>query len=135
MSDSILNVTKKALGIDPEYSAFDLDIITFINSTFSTLTQLGVGPDEGFSIEDDTAVWSDFLGTDKRQNTVKTYMILKVRMLFDPPQTSFLINALNEQVKELEWRINVVRENDEWVDPIALDDINELEIVVDGGRI
>lgn len=118
MEDSILKSTKKILGLDPEYTVFDLDIITHINSVFSTLAQLGVGPVNGFMIEDDEAVWSDFIDpVNLKYNNVKTYMYLKVRQWFDPPQTSYLLNALNEQSLQLEWRLNVTREETEWVDP------------------
>ena len=114
--DSILTSTKKVLGLAEDYTAFDQDVVLHINSVFSTLLQLGVGPEAGFMIEDKTAVWSDFL-TDIRLNNVKTYMYLRVRMLFDPPSTSFHISAMKEQIQELEWRINVYREEESWVDP------------------
>jgi len=128
MEQSILISTKKILGIDKDYTVFDLDIITHINTAFSTLTQLGVGPANGFMIEDDTAVWSDFIpdypagaappsGDDLQYNSVKTYVFLKVRQLFDPPSTSYLITAVEKQIQELEWRLNVHREEDGWVDP------------------
>lgn len=107
MSDSILNSTKKILGIEAAYTAFDLDVMTHINSVFLTLNQLGVGPVDGFMIEDETAQWGDFLGSNKNLNAVKTYVYLRVRLLFDPPTTSFTITALQEQLKELEWRLNV----------------------------
>lgn len=112
MEQSILNSTKKVLGIDPDYTVFDLDIITGINSVFATLTQLGIGPEQGFMIEDETAEWSEFLGAtlDNNLNPVKTYVHLRVRLLFDPPTTSYHINAIQEQIKELEWRLNVYRE-------------------------
>lgn len=115
MSDSILTSTKKILGIDAAYEQFDLDIITHINSVFSTLSQLGIGPVGGFMIEDATPVWSDFLNNDINLNSVKTYVYLRVRLLFDPPTTSYLITALNEQVRELEWRLSVKREDEAWV--------------------
>ncbi|SRR6266540_646183 len=117
MSDSILTSTKKILGIEASYTAFDLDIITHINSVFSTLTQLGVGPTVGFMIEDATPVWSDFLGSDIRLNAVKTYVYLRVRLLFDPPTTSYAIEAMQQQIKELEWRLNVQMEESIWTDP------------------
>lgn len=110
MDDSILNSVKKILGIAPDYDAFDTDVIVHINSVFSTLNQLGLGPDEGFMIEDDSAVWEDFLLGDLRLNTVKTYTYLRVRVLFDPPTTGFTLTALQEQIKELEWRLNIFRE-------------------------
>lgn len=111
MTSSILTSTKKILGIAEDYTAFDLDIITHINTVFSDLHQLGIGPDTGFMIEDSSAVWEDFLGTEPFLNQVKTYMYLRVRLLFDPPSTSFAIEAMREQVKELEWRMNVRHES------------------------
>lgn len=117
MEKSILTSTKKALGIASGYTAFDLDIITHINTAFSTLTQLGIGPPVGFMIEDVTPEWPDFMGTDIQLNSVKTYVFLKTRMLFDPPVTSFHISAMNEQIRELEWRLNTHREETAWVDP------------------
>lgn len=117
MESSILTSTKKILGIEAEYTAFDLDILTHINSVFSTLNELGIGPAEGFMIEDAEAVWEDFLGDDPRVNSVKTYVYLRVRLLFDPPTTSYLIDALNAQVTQLEWRLNAQREAAAWVDP------------------
>lgn len=113
----ILDDTKKALGLDPSYTAFDPDIIMFINSVCSTLNQLGIGPADGFSIEDDSAGWEDLIGVDQRLNMVKTYVYLRVRLLFDPPSTSYLVDALKQQITEHEWRLNVVRESDAWVDP------------------
>jgi hypothetical protein len=112
VSNSILQSTKKVLGIEASYTAFDPDILMHINSAFSTLDQLGVGPEGGFEIFDESATWSDFIGDDPRLNSVKTYVYLKVRLAFDPPGTSYLINALEKQATELEWRLNVVREID-----------------------
>lgn len=118
MENSILISTKKILGIAADYTEFDLDILTHINAAFSTLTQLGVGPVSGFMVEDDTAIWDDFLADDIESiSSVKTYVYLRVRMLFDPPTTSFVIEALNKQIQELEWRLNVHREETAWVDP------------------
>jgi len=129
MEQSILISTKKILGIDKDYTAFDLDIITHINSVFSTLTQLGVGVPQGFMIEDETALWTDFIEDDFQYNSVKSYVFLRVRLLFDPPTTSYLIAAYNDQIKELEWRLNVHREDNEWVDPdpprITGDDVED----------
>ncbi len=116
METSILTSVKKILGIAADNDAFDEDVIIHINSAFSTLTQLGVGPTTGFAIEDETAEWSDF-STDNAYNTVKTYIGLRVRQLFDPPATSFLIAAFNEQIRELEWRMNTNREDTGWTDP------------------
>ena len=118
MITSILTGTKKILGLAEDYTAFDHDVITHINTAFSTLAQLGVGPPEGFMIEDETAEWIDFIDdTDLQYNSVKTYVYLRVRLLFDPPTTSYLIAAFQDQVRELEWRLNVHREETEWVDP------------------
>lgn len=117
MEDSILKTTKKILGIDASYTAFDLDIITHINMVFTTLHDLGVGPDEGFFIESDEANWVDYELDPLQRNAVKTYVFLQVKLAFDPPQTSFHINALQEQIRELGWRLNTRRENVEWTPP------------------
>lgn len=118
METSILTSTKKILGIAQDYVAFDLDVITHINAALSTLTQLGVGPASGFMIEDAGSDWSEFLDdSDPNQALAKTYVHLKVRMLFDPPATSYLLNALNEQLTQFEWRLSVNREEATWVDP------------------
>ena len=117
MEDSILKSTKKILGIDPDYTAFDLDITTHINSFFSTLTQLGIGPSIGFFIEDDTAVWADYITAETGNESVKTYMFLRIKLVFDPPSTSYVITALEKQIAELEWRLNVHREDTQWIDP------------------
>jgi hypothetical protein len=118
METSILTSTKNVLGIAEDYTVFDLDIITHINTAFSTLTQLGVGPANGFMIEDEVAVWDDFIPMDDFQyNSVKTYVFLRVRLLFDPPQTSYLIAATQKQIEELEWRLNIHREETGWTDP------------------
>lgn len=117
MSESILNSTKKILGLDQSYTAFDPDVIMHINSVFSTLNQLGLGPINGFMIDDATATWDTFIGNDPRLNSVKTYVYLRVRLLFDPPSLSFVIEAMKDQIRELEWRLNVVREGDSWTEP------------------
>jgi len=117
METSILNSTKKILGLDPEYTAFDLDVITFINSAFSTIQQLGVGPVEGFQIEDEESKWEDLDLPIEQLNAVKTYVYLRVRFMFDPPPTSFAIDALKEQIREHEWRPNVFREETAWALP------------------
>lgn len=130
MSESILNSVKKILGIEQSYTAFDSDILIHINSVFSTLNQLGIGPENGFVIENATATWADFLGNDARLNAVKTYTYLRVRLIFDPPTTSYAIDSMNEQVKELEWRINVYREERDH--PIGVP-FDPEDIVIDGG--
>ena len=105
--ESILTSIKKLLGIAEEYEHFDNDIIMHINSVFMILTQLGVGPSIGFFIEDDTAVWSDFVPDLNRLQFIKTYVYQKVKLVFDPPSSSAALQALNESIKEFEWRINV----------------------------
>lgn len=109
MSDSILESVKKVIGFEPEYKAFDQDLIMHINSTFMVLNQLGVGPKEGFMIEDDTSQWVEFLGATEmlRTQAVKSYVSIKARLIFDPPATSFVIQALEKQATEYEWRLNV----------------------------
>lgn len=111
--ESILTSIKKLLGITEEYDQFDPDIIMHINSVFMILTQLGVGPAEGFSIEDDTAVWTDFIQDVKKLESVKTYIYLKVKLLFDPPLSSAVIDSTNRLINELEWRLNVAAESTE----------------------
>lgn len=110
MQESILGSIKKTLGLTSDYTAFDQEIVLHINSVFSTLHQLGVGPNLGYSIQDETNVWEEFLGDNLPLNAVRTYVYLRVRLLFDPPSNSFLVTAINEQIKELEWRLNVTRE-------------------------
>lgn len=110
MADSILDSVKKTLGVDSDYDVFDADILTHINSTFLTLSQIGVGPVMGYMIEDSDPTWDDFLGKDSRLIAVKSYMYLKVRLLFDPPPTSFHITAIEKQISELEWRLNLQAE-------------------------
>lgn len=105
--DSILTSIKKLLGITEEYKHFDQDVIMHINSAFSILSQLGVGPVDGFRIENDSAEWSEFLQDDFRLEFVKTYVYLKVRLAFDPPLSSAVIESINRQISELEWRINI----------------------------
>lgn len=110
--DSILTSIKKLLGIAEEYEHFDPDIVMYINSAFSVLTQLGVGPEEGFRIEDASKTWSEFLYDDPRLEFVKTFIYLKVRLAFDPPLSSAVMEAINRQISELEWRINVTVDPD-----------------------
>lgn len=119
MTNSILDSTKKILGMDSSYTAFDLDIITHINTVFTTLHDLGVGPVEGFMISDKDANWEDFTDGASLLNAVKSYMFLRVKLLFDPPQNApSYMNSLEKQVQELEWRISTRRENEEWVAPV-----------------
>ena len=104
--DSILTSVKKMLGIAEEYDHFDADLIMHINSVLTILGQLGVGPDEGFFIEDDEAEWTDFMPDMSNLQFIKTYVYQKVKLLFDPPQSASAIEALNRSISELEWRIN-----------------------------
>ena len=116
MAESILQSTKKALGLQSDYDVFDQELIMFINSIFNVLTQVGVGPVDGFAIEDESAEWEDFTDDETTLNMVKTYMHIRVKLIFDPPQTSFVIASLENIQKELEWRLNVT--SDELYQPI-----------------
>jgi hypothetical protein len=110
MIDSILTSTKKILNLAEDYTIFDEDIITHINSTFSILNEIAIGPDGGFMIEDASSTWEE-IGLPQNQLTlVRTYMFLKVRSLFDPPTTSYLIEAVNKQIQEYEYRLSYIRE-------------------------
>lgn len=108
--DSILTSIKKLLGITEDYTHFDTDIVIHINSVFSILTQLGVGPPEGFYIQDKTTIWYEYISDPNKIEMVKSYMYLKVRLLFDPPSSSSVIEAFNKQISEFEWRLNVAVE-------------------------
>lgn len=105
--ESILTSIKKLLGISEDDTAFDTDIIMHINSVFMILWQLGVGPSKGFIIEDETAEWSDFIEDGSNLELVKSYVYLKVKLLFDPPTSSFVMESMNRQIAEFEWRLNV----------------------------
>lgn len=105
--ESILTSIKKMLGITEDYEVFDADIVMHINSVFMILNQLGIGPDEVFTIQDKSTVWSEFDTENQYTEAVKSYMYLKVRQLFDPPSTGPLADAMDKQIKELEWRMNV----------------------------
>lgn len=107
VEDSILLSTKKSLGLDPSVTDFDPDIIMCINTALNILTQLGVGPIDGFSISSEEDTWEQFIGEEPRLNMVKTYIFMKTKMIFDPPTIGGLMTAYQEQIKELEWRINV----------------------------
>lgn len=109
--ESILTSIKKLLGIDEEYEVFDGDIIFHINSTLMILTQMGVGR-KGFRIEGEDAEWSDFLDDSTDIEAVKSYVYMKVKLIFDPPQSSAVIESMKQLINELEWRLNVA------VDPI-----------------
>lgn len=108
--ESILTSIKKMLGISEEYEHFDPDLIMHINSVFLILTQLGVGPKEGFIIEDETAEWLDFIEDPVKMQAVKSYMYLKVKLLFDPPLSSSALESANRLISEFEWRLNLEAE-------------------------
>lgn len=109
--DSILTSIKKLLGIAEEYTHFDSDIIMHINSVFMILNQMGVGPSDGFRIEDKSATWDEYMTEEDNLGAVKSYMHLKVKLLFDPPQGGAVKEATNQLINELEWRLNVQAES------------------------
>jgi hypothetical protein len=107
MEESIFESIKSLLGPDASYDVFDQDILIHINTAISVLTQLGVGPATGFMVTGADETWQDFIGDDKILQMVKTYIYMKVKMAFDPPANSSVLNAYNEACKEYEWRLNV----------------------------
>jgi hypothetical protein len=110
VESSILKSTKKVLGLAEDYVAFDPDVTMHINAAFSILHQLGVGPTDGLTVEDESKSWADFSTNAAVLNLVKTYVYLKVRSLFDPPTMSYLVTAVDNQLKEYEWRLQVMAE-------------------------
>ena len=106
LENSILDNIKKMLGIASDNTDFDTDIIIHINSVFSTLHQLGIGPSEGYAINGSDSTWNNFIEYTQIEN-VRSYIYLRVRLMFDPPQNSFLVDSFKEQIKELEWRLTV----------------------------
>lgn len=108
--ESILNSIKKMLGIDESNTNFDTDVMIHINSVFADLKQLGVGPTDGFRITGTYETWSEFTGGTIDIESVKSYMYLRVRLLFDPPTNSFLVDSMTKQADKLEWRLNVAAE-------------------------
>jgi hypothetical protein len=113
MENSILTSIKNVLGFAESYTAFDEDILMHVNSVFSDLTQLGIGPVDGFMIEDETATWDQYVtaGVPANElNSVRTYVFLRLRLIFDPPQSSYFITSMKEQIEKAEWRLNVARE-------------------------
>ena len=107
VSESILLSVKKMLGLDKDYDVFDPELIIHINTVFGTLHQLGVGPEDQFRISGDSETWSEFDTEGEQVDEVKTYVYLRVRLLFDPPSSSFVLSSFKEQLQELEWRLNV----------------------------
>ena len=132
MEESILLSTKKVLGIGYDDDSFDLDVITFINSAFSNLHQLGIGPLGGFFIQGEEETWTDFEETEESASAammmlVKTVIYLRTRVMFDPPQTSYLLAAMQQQIAEHEWRLSNLRELEEWSPPLPD------PLLIDGG--
>lgn len=123
MSESILTSTKKMLGLSDDYTAFDPDIIIHINSVISILHDLGIGPEEGYIVEDAEDTWEMYLGSTQNFALIRTYVYLRVRLFFDPPTTSYLISAMEDQLRELEWRISMRREATDWVSPNPIDEV------------
>lgn len=117
VNSSILLSVKKMLGPSADYDVFDPELIIYINSVFGTLHQLGVGPEEKFVITGDSELWSDFTTEGEEIEEVKSYMYLRVRLLFDPPSSSFVLSSFKEQMKELEWRLQCKAE--EIIDPLG----------------
>jgi hypothetical protein len=115
MEESVLISTKKILGISPSDGSFDLDVMTHINSSIDILRQVGLTASS--YVEDDTTTWADVFGSSTQMQLIKTCVYLQVRLLFDPPTTSYLLSAAQAQVQEHIWRLNVEREDTEWVDP------------------
>lgn len=109
--DSILTSIKKMLGVAEEYTHFDNDLVMHINTVFLNLTQLGVGPVEGFMIEDKQTDWSEFIDDSLQLQAVKSYMYLKVKLLFDPPLSSAVIESTNRMIAELEWRLRLAADH------------------------
>ena len=109
--ESILTSVKKLLGIDEEYKQFDVDIIIHINTVFMALTQIGVGPAEGFTVTDEYSTWEEFIGNKPYLNSVKSYVYLRVKLLFDPPLSSAAIDSIKKLADEFEWRLQVAAEN------------------------
>lgn len=111
--ESILTSIKKLLGPGADYGYFDSDLIMHINSALAVLTQIGVGPSKGFAIVDESEEWEEFIKGDPAiYSEVKTYVFLKVKLVFDPPQSSALIESINRQISELEWRLSVVADQE-----------------------
>ena len=108
--ESILTSIKKLLGIAEDYEHFDQDIVMHINTVLAILTQLGVGPETGFSIADKSTKWNEFISNKLYYEPVKTYVYLKVKLLFDPPQSSIVLEATNRMISELEFRLNAAAE-------------------------
>lgn len=112
MQDSILMTIRKLVCGDPYADHFDMDLLVHINACFSILNQLGIGPESGFVVTDETQSWSSYVADNRILNMVKTYVTLKVKKIFDPPLTSSVLEAMDKEISQLEWRLNVA------VDPV-----------------
>lgn len=110
--ESILTSIKKLIGITEEYPQFDVDIMIHINSAFGILRQLGVGPTDGFRISGKEDTWDQFLQDEKKLELVKTYVYLKVKILFDPPLSSAVMDCVNREISQCEWRLMVTAESE-----------------------
>lgn len=110
-AESIIPSIKKMLGLDDDYTPFDMDVIVHINSAFMKLTQLGVGPKEGFEVTDYDQTWDQFVTNNVKLGAVKNYVYLQVKMMFDPPTNSYIMDAMKQQADELGWRLNVMAES------------------------
>lgn len=130
MEQNILKSTKKVLGVHPDDPAFDLDLMMHVNAVFSTLQQLGVGPAEGFMIEDGDEEWGAFLDNTVLLNQSKIYMFLSIKIIFDPPASSFALDALKDQREEKAWRLQVEAEDQRSREDELL---NAGHIILDGG--
>ena len=108
-SESILDSIKKLIGIEDTETYFDSDIVTGVNSAFSSLNQIGIGPDDGFSISDNTKVWNNYLTNVRTLELVKSYVHLKTKLLFDPPSSSSIVDIINKEISEFEWRLNIIK--------------------------
>lgn len=114
LEPSILKSVKKNLNIAAADTSFDQDVMTHINSAFFVLNQIGVGPRGGFMVDDDEDSWTAFIGSDINLNAVKTFVYLSVRLVFDPPSTSYHIAAIKEQIEELLYRLKTDQEVTRW---------------------
>lgn len=109
--ESILTTIKKLLGLGDDYAAFDTDVIANINTALMSLTQLGVGPTDGYFISGESETWSDFIGGSKSIEAVKTYIYLSVKLVFDPPTSNYVLESMDRQIYELAWRIRLQAES------------------------
>lgn len=116
MEESILKTIKQLIGCPDDFEQFDLDLTIHINSAFATLTQLGVGPKEGYRITGLDNVWSEFEEDAQKSSLIKDYVYIKTRLLFDPPTSGALMDSLKEQLKEMEWRLYIMYY------PVSVDD-------------